>query len=182
MAQKTVIDVLLHPIRMRIVRAFLGDAELTARDLAEKLDDVPQATLYRHLKRLAEAGVLIVTLETPVRGAMERTYRLEPKAIKVPPKDIGAIDPETHLKYFSVFVASLLEDFGRYMRADDVDVVRDDVHYLQMTFNAAPEDFSGFIEELKAIFQRYSEGGAGKNRVQRTVSIVTLPERPTKAN
>ena len=80
--KKTAVDVLLHPIRLRIVRAFLGDAELTARDVAEKLDDVPQATLYRHLKHLADAGALIVISETPVRGAMERTYRLDPNTAR----------------------------------------------------------------------------------------------------
>jgi DNA-binding transcriptional ArsR family regulator len=180
--KKTAIDVLLHPIRLRIVRMFLGDAELTARDVAEMLDDVPQATLYRHLKHLADAGALVVTSETPVRGALERTYRLDPKTGKVPPEDIAAIDPETHLNYFSIFLASLLEDFGRYMRAENVDVVRDDVHYLQMTFNAAPEEFAGFMDELKALVERMAERGPAKSRVQRTLSIVTLPEKPRKAN
>ena len=180
MTGKTSIDVLLHPIRLRIVRAFAGGAELTARDLAQRLDDVPQATLYRHVKRLVEAGALIVTSETPVRGALERTYRLDPNTGKVAPEDIGAIDPETHLKYFSIFVASLLEDFGRYMRADDVDVVRDDVHYLQVTFNAGSKEFASFMKEQKSLIQRFAKPGATKNQVRRTVSIVTLPERPTK--
>ena len=181
MTEKTAIDILLHPIRLRIVRAFLGGAELTARDLAQKLDDVPQATLYRHVKQLVEAGALIVTSETPVRGALERTYRLDPNAGRVAPEDIGAIDPKTHLKYFSIFVASLLEDFGRYMRADDVDVVRDDVHYLQVTFNAGSKEFAGFMKQLEALIQQVAKPGHAKNQVQRTVSIITLPERSMKA-
>lgn len=180
LTKKTAIDVLLHPIRLRIVRAFLGEAELTARNLAERLGDVPQATLYRHLNHLAEAGALIVTSETPARGAMERTYRLDPNTGKVPPEDIQSIDPDTHLKYFSVFLASLLEDFGRYLRSDDVDVVRDDVHYLQVTFLATPGEFAGFMKELQALIKRLAGLGPAKSRIQRTVSMVTLPERPTK--
>jgi DNA-binding transcriptional ArsR family regulator len=179
--KKTSIDVLLHPIRLRIVRAFLGGAELTARDLAKKLDDVPSATLYRQVKRLAEAGVLIVTSETPVRGALERTYRLDPNTGKLTPKDISSIDPETHEKYFSVFLASLLEDFGRYMRAGNVNVVRDDVHYMQVTFAAASKEFTSFMKEMEALIKRYAQLAPSKSRVQRTVSIVTLPERSTKA-
>lgn len=181
LTKKTAIDVLLHPIRLRIVRAFVGGAELTARDLAQRLDDVPQATLYRHVKQLAEAGALIVTSETPVRGALERTYRLDSNTGKVAPEDIGTIDPETHLKYFSIFLASLLEDFGRYMRADDVDVVRDDVHYLQVTFNAGSKEFAGFMKELEALIQKFAKHGPARNQVQRTVSIVTLPEPPIRA-
>jgi DNA-binding transcriptional ArsR family regulator len=177
----TAIDALLHPVRLRIVRAFLGAAELTAQDLAQKLNDVPQATLYRHIKRLAEAGTLIVTSEAAVRGAIERTYRLAPNTGKLAPEDIGAFDSETHMKYFSILVASLLEDFGRYMSADDVDVVRDHVHYMQVTFNAGSKEFGAFMKELELLIQKYARPASTKGRVQRTVSIVTLPESAPKA-
>lgn len=179
---KTVLDVLLHPIRMRIVRAFAGEAELTVRDLAKNLDDVPQATLYRHLNRLTEVGVLTVTSETPVRGALERAYRIDPAAVTVPAEDIGAIDPETHQKYFSVFVASLLEDFGRYARSGDVDVLRDDVHYLQVPILATPGEFASFMKELAALVKKFAGHKPSKRRIRRTVSIVTLPEKPAKAD
>lgn len=181
MTKKTVLDVLVHPIRMRIVRAFAGGTELTARDLAKNLDDVPQATLYRHLNRLSQAGVLIVISETRVRGALERSYRINPKATTVPTEDIGAIDPETHQKYFSVFVASLLEDFGRYTRTGDVDVMRDDVHYLQIPILATPEEFTSFMGELAALIKKFARLGPARHRIRRTVSIVTLPEKPVKA-
>jgi DNA-binding transcriptional ArsR family regulator len=181
MPKKNVIDALLHPIRMRIVRAFAGETELTARDLAKSLHDVPQATLYRHLSRLTKIGVLIVTSETPVRGALERTYRIDPKAVRLAPEDIGAIDPETHLKYFSLFVASLLDDFGRYMRAGDVDVVRDNVHYFQAPILASPEEFTDFMKELSTLIKRFVGQKPGKNRIRRTVSFVMLPETTPKA-
>ncbi|MGH8147206.1 MAG: helix-turn-helix domain-containing protein [Rhodanobacteraceae bacterium] len=182
MTQKTVLDVLLHPIRMRIVRVFAGKAELTARDLAKSLDDVPQATLYRHLNRLTKAGVLTVTAETSVRGALERTYRIDPKTVRVPAEDIGAITPETHQKYFSIFVASLLEEFGRYTRSGDVDVLRDEVHYLQVPILATPKEFASFMEEFAALIQKFAGHGPARHRMRRTVSIVTLPEKPAKVD
>lgn len=182
MTRKTVLDVLLHPTRMRIVRAFAGEAELTVRNLAKDLADVPQATLYRHLNRLTQVGVLTVTAETPVRGALERSYRINPKAVTVPAEEIGAIDPETHQKYFSVFVASLLEEFGRYIRTGDVDVVRDDVHYLQVPVLATPKEFASFMKELATLIKKFARLQPTKRRIRRMVSIVTLPEKPTKAN
>ncbi len=181
MTKKTAIDALLHPVRLRIVRAFLGGAKLTAQDLAQRLDDVPQATLYRHVKRLVEAGTLIVSSQVQVRGALERTYQLDPNTGKVTPEDIGAIDKETHLKYFSILIASLLEDFGRYMRADNIDVVRDHVHYMQVTFNAGSKEFGAFMKELELLIQKFAKPASSKGRVQRTVSIVTLPESAAKA-
>ncbi|MGH8283142.1 MAG: hypothetical protein ACRESE_04775 [Gammaproteobacteria bacterium] len=113
---------------------------------------------------------------------MERTYQIDPKAVEVPREDIGTIDPETHMKYFSAFLASLLEDFGRYTHASDFDVVRDGVHYLQVPFLAAPEEFASFMQELAVLIKRLTELGPAESRIQRTVSIITLPEKPTKAS
>ena len=52
-------DLLLHPIRLRILVGLLG-RPMTAQQLGEVLEDVPQATLYRQLNKLAQAGVLEV--------------------------------------------------------------------------------------------------------------------------
>jgi len=173
--------VLVHPIRLRIVRAFAGRANLTVRDLAKDLHDIPQATLYRHLNRLTEAGVLTVASETPVRGALERSYRIDPGTVRLTKEEIKAIDPETHQKYFSIFVASLLEDFGRYTRTGDIDVVGDDVHYLQIPILATPEEFASFMKGLAALVKKFAGHKPAQHRIRRTVSIVTLPEKPTKA-
>ena len=69
-------DLLLHPVRLRVVKAFLGDRALTTAQLAAELSDVPAGSLYRHISRLTKAGVLHVVAERRVRGAVERTYAL----------------------------------------------------------------------------------------------------------
>jgi Helix-turn-helix domain len=65
-------DLLLHPVRLRIVQAFLGDRALTTTALREELADIPPTSLYRHVARLVAAGVLMVVAERRVRGAVER--------------------------------------------------------------------------------------------------------------
>lgn len=42
----TKVDLLLHPVRLRVVQALLGQ-EMTPQQLVDALGDVPQATLYR---------------------------------------------------------------------------------------------------------------------------------------
>ena len=65
-------DLLLHPVRLLIVQAFLGDRGQTS-ELSSELADIPPASLYRHVARLVDAGVLAVVAERRVRGAVERT-------------------------------------------------------------------------------------------------------------
>ena len=76
-------DLVLHPVRLRILQAFLGDRALTTGELRDELPDVPAASLYRHVARLVDAGVLSVVAERRVRGAVERTYVLRTSAASV---------------------------------------------------------------------------------------------------
>jgi hypothetical protein len=66
-------DLLLHPVRMRLVTELAG-RQMTPGQLAAALPDVPQATLYRQINRLLEGGVFEVVAEQVVNGATERTY------------------------------------------------------------------------------------------------------------
>ena len=87
-------DLLLHPVRMRIVQALLGDRELTTAQLQGELPDVPAATLYRQVAALLNGGALEVTNERRVRGTYERTYRLRPENTHIGPEDAAAMTPE----------------------------------------------------------------------------------------
>ena len=42
-------DLLLHPVRLRIVQAFLGERALTTTELSAELSDIPAASLYLSL-------------------------------------------------------------------------------------------------------------------------------------
>ena len=86
-------DLLFHPVRLRVVQAFLGERVLTTSQIAGELEDVPLGSLYRHVARLAGAGVLRVVSERRVRGAVERTCFLRAEAALAGPCRPGRHDP-----------------------------------------------------------------------------------------
>ena len=88
-------DLILHPVRLRIVLETAAE-DLTAGELGRRLPDIPQATLYRHLTALAEAGVLQVVAERRVRGGVERTFRLVPGKAGLSPADAASLSPDEH--------------------------------------------------------------------------------------
>ena len=47
-----------------------------AKHLADIYTDIPQAALYRRLKKMTCDGILKIAKETQIRGTVERTYAL----------------------------------------------------------------------------------------------------------
>ena len=92
MARRSIAEILLHPVRLRSVLSVAGRAK-TSRAIQDDLDDIPQATLYRHINRLVEAEVLEVVDEQQVRGGVERTLALAEDAGSLAPADIEGMEP-----------------------------------------------------------------------------------------
>src|SRR5579862_1894677 len=105
-------DVLLHPVRLRIVKAFLGDRALTTGQLAAELSDVPPGSLYRHIATLTRAGVLQVVAERRVRGTVERTYTMRLAAARIAPSEVRAMTLDEQEHAFMAYAAGLISDFG----------------------------------------------------------------------
>jgi hypothetical protein len=171
-------ELLLHPVRLRIVQAFLGNRTLTTAALRTELPDVPPATLYRHVGVLAEAGVLAVVEERRVRGAAERSYRLVTEAASVGAADAATMSVDEHRRAFATFVAALLADFDRYADAaagPRLDPAADGVGYRQLALWLDDEEFTALVTELRAVLTaRLGLEPAGARR-RRIVSQVFLP-------
>jgi hypothetical protein len=173
-------DLLLHPVRLRVVQAFLGDRTLTTTDLRSELPDVPVATLYRHVALLAEAGVLATVGERKVRGASERSYRLVLDAATVSGEDAVTMTAEDHRRAFTTFVAALLGDFDRFLdrAAPDgasPDLLRDRVGYRQAAVWLTDEEFDVMAADLAAVLQARMANRPDGARRRRLVSTVHLP-------
>ncbi|NES13738.1 MULTISPECIES: helix-turn-helix domain-containing protein [Micromonospora] len=168
-------ELLLHPVRLRIVQAFLGGRSLTTADLRAELADVPPATLYRQVATLAEHGVLRTAGERRVRGAVERSYRLDEAAASVDATAVRSMSPEQHRRAFLTFVAGLLADFDRYLDGGGGDLGRDLAGYRQNAFHATDGETVEFISRLQALFAEYAALGPGPGRTRRLLTTVLLP-------
>src|SRR5215469_114331 len=169
-------DLLLHPVRLRIVKAFLGDRALTASQLAAELDDVPAGSLYRHLALLTKAGVLQVVAERRVRGAVERTYTLRLFAAQIQPDEARAMTLDEHTQAFTAYVAGLLADFDRYIASAPSDPVSDGADYRVAGMWLTDEELLSFARDLNAIARPRLANGPGKGRRRRMLYSVFLPD------
>lgn len=168
-------DLILHPIRLRILQAFIGDRHLSPRQLCEILPDVSQATLYRHFNKLTQTGVLVVVAERPVRGTVEKFYRLQEQHTELSPEDLAVLSREDHQRYFTTFVATLLTDFEQYLQRDDIDLARDGVGYRQVALHLSEEELSELTQSLNEALKPFLKNKSSKRRKRFLLSSILMP-------
>lgn len=171
----TTADLLLHPVRLRIVQAFLGDRALTTSDLRSELTDVPPASLYRHVAQLVGAGVLSVVSERRVRGAVERTYVLRTAAANVGLDELDRMSHDDHRQMFIAFVAGLLADFDRYLSREKIDLAADGVGYRMAGMWLDNDEYAAFMRELARAVQPRLANAPAPGRQRRILGWVLVP-------
>ena len=71
-----IMDCFANPIKCKLLLEIYASGQTTAKRLSELYSDIPQATLYRYLKRMTDEGILKIVGENPIRGTVEKTYAL----------------------------------------------------------------------------------------------------------
>lgn len=169
-------DLLLHPVRLRILKTFLDGRELTTGEVAAELDDVPAGSVYRHVARLANAGVLEVVSERRIRGAVERTYVLRMAAARIDPAEVARMTAEEHGQAFLAYVAGMVADADRYLAGSDVDPIRDGADYRAGAVWLTDAEFAAFVQDVAAVLQPRLALRPGKGRRRRLLYGVVLPD------
>lgn len=158
----TVSDVVLHPVRLRILQE-VGLREVTTSQLREALPDVTPATLYRHVKALLEADVLTVVSERKVRGAVERTLAAGPRQAHVDAQEAASITPAQMRQGFLAFVGHLTGEVDRYLSAPATPATGGFGFNLTSLY-LDDADLPALQAELTALLERYRADAPGKRR------------------
>lgn len=173
--RENVAELVLHPVRLRILQAFIGGRTLAAEDLDAELGDVPKATLYRQLATLAEAGILAVVEERPARGTPRRIYALVEGAASIAPDDLATATPEDHLRFFTVFWATVLGDVARYLGAGRVDFAADGAGYRQVGLELTDAELAELAGRINAAIAPVLANRPAPGRRRRVLSTVLVP-------
>lgn len=171
-------DLLLHPIRLRIVQALVG-APMTPLELKDRLGDVPQATLYRHIKQLADGGLLEVVEERPIRGGIERTYSVAEEAVALGDSELESATTDDHFRYFATFVGTLLTDFAAYLAKGKPTLSTDRVGYRQIPLWLTDEEFDALTARMATAIEEHAGNQQTPGRRRRLFSTIVMPDDRT---
>ncbi len=168
-------ELILHPVRLKILQALAGDRVLSTRQLGQLLPDVAQATLYRHVQKLLQAGILAIDSEQPSRGTIERFYRFEEGNAKLSDAEVAALSHDDHRRYFTTFVAMLMTDFEQYLQRETLDLYADGVGYHQVALHLNAAEMEEFARSLNALIEPFLKHQPESDRKRILFSTILMP-------
>lgn len=169
------IDLLLHPVRLRIVHALSGGRLRSAGELCEHLPDVPRTSIYRQLGLLVDGGMLEIGDERRVRGAVERSYRLRADRRTIGPEAGKTMTPDAHRRGFAAAMAVLIAEFNAYLDRPGADPYADSVGYRQGTLWLSADELDAMLTGLREIVAPLAENKPGPGRKPYLVSPILFP-------
>ncbi|MFE1765341.1 helix-turn-helix domain-containing protein [Streptomyces angustmyceticus] len=176
------VDLLLHPVRLRIVHAMSGGRTLTTSQLCALLPDASKATVYRHVSLLADGGLLEIEDEQRVRGAVERRYRLRPERAVIDADTAASVSLEDHRRVFAVAMATLLAEFNTYLDRPGTDPAADLVGYRQHAMWLSRDELTAMVDEMRDVLVRRIANKPSPERNRYLISPILFPaEEPPAA-
>ncbi|MCX8024975.1 MAG: helix-turn-helix domain-containing protein, partial [Thermanaerothrix sp.] len=175
MAWRNRLELVLHPVRLRLILE-LVKGERTVDDLHAAIPQVSRPTLYRHLKRLEEGGLVRVVGQRAVRGTVEKSYALTTEHLTLDQDSMRLLSREEHLEFFVTFLSSLLGDYARYLAARTTpDLQADGVGYHQHVFFLNEAEFQEFVRALNQALLPFAQNQATSDRIPRLFATIVMP-------
>lgn len=108
------LDLIFHPVRIRILTTLHRHGPATTTDLLERIPGVTRRSLYRHVRDLFDGGLLSVASTRQVRGTVERFYELadetQPSA-----RTVASMSAADWQRAFALFTSTLQAEFAAFI-------------------------------------------------------------------
>lgn len=167
-------DLILHPVRYRILQTLLG-RQLNTQQIAEENPTVPLSSVYRHLKTLLDAGMVQVADTRLVKGIEEKIYTVGEVPL-VTKEDFSAYSKEDHQRFFAAYLSSLLRGFSDYLFArEQIDLDRERIGFTDAVFYATPQELDALGEALAKALEPLRKNPPAPDRQRQMFSIITFP-------
>jgi len=173
-------EILMHPVRIKISQALMRNKEsgLTPLEMVKIIQDVPQATLYRHIQMLLDAGVIKVINEKKVRSVTEKYYALNEDAARLDSTDWKTTKMEEKISFISYYQLSLLSQYQNYLSSlEHKSNSEDRATFSLLELNIEEEEFENFQRELNDLMLKYYQKKNNNGTVlTRTIAVTIIPD------
>ena len=170
-------DLITHPVRAQILMAIMGRA-LTTQQVAALIPDVPRASLYRHIRLLVDANILMVVEQIPVRGTLEKVYGIHEGGATLDRTDIADASPADHLRYFTTLLESLAAAFRGYLGHPASNPNAGEAMYNAQPLYLSDAEYEELMAGMRALIAQATTRPESPSRRRHILSIIAIPDLP----
>ena len=159
-------EIVMNPVRQRIFQYFLLHEIGTVKELRKALPDVPSASLYRHIRILADRSILTVVGENRIRGTVESVYQLN--------KDAMTTEDETG-NAVQMSLLSICASFAKYFSTGNADPKKDMLLLTNCTLLLTDQEFSEYLSEINQVTLKYMKEESPESSKMRRITLISAP-------
>ncbi len=168
-------ECITNPVKCKLLLEIYSQERATAKHLSDVLGGIPQATLYRNLKKMVNDGLLKVVEETQVRGTVERTYGLAFN----PNRDFETILAQNsgtlYMQVFTQYFLGFAKQFQKYCKSPDINIKKDMSGLSLSHLYLSDEELTELMKNISTILKTAEKNEPNAERKLRTLGIIVTP-------
>lgn len=168
-------DCITNPVKCKLLLEIHSQGKATARHLADIYNDIPQATLYRHLKKMLGDGILQVVEETQIRGTVEKTYALAFNISDNMETLLEKNSGELYMQYFMQYIFGFAKQFQEYCQSPDINIKKDMTGFSLSPLYLSDEELTSLITGISQLINTVKNNEPKPERKLRTIGVIVSP-------
>ena len=168
-------DCITNPVKCKLLLEIHSQGKATAKHLADIYNDIPQATLYRHLKKMLNDGILQVVEETQVRGTVEKTYSLAYNINSDMATMVEENSGELYMQYFMQYFIGFAKQFQKYCQSPDINIKKDMTGFSLSPLYLSDNELTSLVTNISQIINAVKNNEPNPERKLRTIGVIVSP-------
>src|SRR5690625_3929844 len=150
-------DILLHSVRMKIVRTLMRHSKegLKPLEMEKIIQEVTLATLYRHIQKPADVHIIRVLRVEKVRTVTEKHYIVNMEETNLDSEEWESYSADDKLRYYSYYQLSLFSQYQTYLNRIEKENTKNLSNLSVNDLNIDYSTFKEFQNELNNLMMKY---------------------------
>lgn len=170
-----IFESLTNPVKCKLILAIHAKEKVTAKQLSEACPDIPQTSLYRHLKSMTDDGVLHVVEERPVRGTVEKVYAVVSDFSLDIQRIIEENDGQAYLLLFTQYMMGVLNEFREYTARPNIDILEDGTAFSLAPVYITKEEWMDAAQQIGSIIAGLMKHEKTPERRLHNIGVILTP-------
>ena len=172
-----IIEHFANPTRSKIFLEIYTGEQITAKKLLEKLPDISQPTLYRHIKSMLDDGIIEVSDEKRIRGVVEKSYSAKFDWAADLERIVTENDGPGYMQVFLQYITGVVGEYRAYCESGNVDIANDGAGFMIAPICATDEELQDAMIKIGEIIQPLLTATQTDGRKLRNLCTITTPPK-----